>query len=92
MKTLITALFTGITLALASSAFAGLDQAQIMQQERAIKALQAERLALAKRAQQGRLAFRVRWNPQDSRYEPEEIRPLIRERLSVATAIPTRAG
>lgn len=48
MKSSATVLIVGLTLALTSPAFAGRDQSQILQQERAIKALHAERLIQAK--------------------------------------------
>ena len=47
MKTSATVLIAGIALTLTGPAFAGRDQAQIVQQERAIKAVKAERLAQA---------------------------------------------
>lgn len=53
MKTLTLALLAGITVALAGPAFAGRDGAQLMEQERAYKKTQVERLAKAKQEQQG---------------------------------------
>jgi len=53
MKTSTTVLIAGIALALAGPAFAGRDQSQIVQQDRANRAVQVERLAQAQKAQQG---------------------------------------
>ena len=53
MKTSTTVLIAGIALAMAAPAFAGRDHSQIVQQERANKAVQAERLAQAQQGRQG---------------------------------------
>ena len=53
MKTSTTVLIAGIGLALAGPAFAGRDHSQIVQQERANKAVQAQRLAQAQQPQRG---------------------------------------
>ena len=53
MKTLKGVLLAVITLLSATAAFAGRDQVQLVQQERAIKAVKAERLAQQKQAEKG---------------------------------------
>jgi len=53
MKTSTTLLIAGVALALTGPAFAGRDQSQLVQQERAARAVQAQRLAQAQQGRQG---------------------------------------
>ena len=53
MKTLMRFFIAGVAFAVVSPAFAGRDQTQIMEQQRVMKAKQAEQRALAEKAQAG---------------------------------------